>query len=856
MTPNQLFSLPSSFDSYIRHGWALVPIPHGTKGPRNPNWNHKENCLTNSAAIPPGHGVGLAHAYSGTMALDIDDWDGTASLLSQHGIDLQSLYDAPDAVQIISGNPGHGKLLYAMPFGATLPSKKVNVDNKTVYELRCGTQTGLTVQDVLPPSVHPSTQRPYQWGGKGDWNQLPTIPDALLALWSSLLDADKQVQQSLTPKTADSVHWHEIKSALYAIPADCSRDEWVQVGMALHSAAALTNNDQEGFQIWYDWSAGGGDKFKGLTDLSHQWRSFKQRDDGITLGSLFHIAQQHGWVQPRQDVQHLFKPTTRSVEDFMADLQLPMPKANLELFPQVLRQRALEVSVSTGCDPLLPIWAGMATASAAIDKRSRLRIVDDFEVPPVLWVMCIADPAEMKSPGSAPMFDILKKLDKEDHPRYRKDKLLWEAQEAAYSASKTAYIKAASDPNYLLAQDDPNALPPVAPEPPPAPAPLRLMVEDITSQKLARMAGSQQRGLFCKLEEMASWVNKICNPSSGEDRSTWTKAFDASHHTVDRVGEQNAIQIESFAIAMYGNIQPAVYTKGVKMLQEDGLLQRFIPIPLKNSVKLSQPIPSYLQNIGEWEDRIRAIHNLPIQTYTLDSDAYDVFRDFQAWHLHNKGDEYLLGSDPTFMQSYGKLTGLCGRLAFVLHVLTSPYTPSISAYTMQQAVSLIRSYIIPSYRYMTGNAKGHNPLALDMFRIIVQLAPERDTVKPVDFQRSLRNRLEGITGQKLKETLEIAAYDLEESGYLALLPGVKWHSLEWAINPILRTDAGFDQWRKRIVKSKAAKMLEFEQGFIARNGVPSGRYQPAIGLSPDEDVTPERYAHDGIAVPLWGGLGT
>ncbi|MDP4899275.1 MAG: FAD-dependent oxidoreductase, partial [Pontimonas sp.] len=44
-----------------------------------------------------------------------------ASILMQHGIDLDVLYSAPDAVVINSGRPGHGKLLYAMPFGAALP---------------------------------------------------------------------------------------------------------------------------------------------------------------------------------------------------------------------------------------------------------------------------------------------------------------------------------------------------------------------------------------------------------------------------------------------------------------------------------------------------------------------------------------------------------------------------------------------------------------------------------------------------------------------------------------------------------------------------------------------------------------
>ncbi len=150
---------PASVDAYIRHGWSLVPIPPGTKGPTTKGWNRKDHALTSQASLPPGHGIGLAHAYSGTMALDIDDWDRASFELMLRGINLQALYDAPDAVIVDSGRQGHGKLLYTMPFGLVLPSKKLTSESGVFMELRCGTTNGLTAQDVLPPSIHPVTQR-------------------------------------------------------------------------------------------------------------------------------------------------------------------------------------------------------------------------------------------------------------------------------------------------------------------------------------------------------------------------------------------------------------------------------------------------------------------------------------------------------------------------------------------------------------------------------------------------------------------------------------------------------------------------------------------------------------------------
>ncbi|KKL44621.1 hypothetical protein LCGC14_2363870, partial [marine sediment metagenome] len=63
----------SAFKQYIEHGWLLVPIPPGQKGPRTKGWNLKSNCITD-----PDHemrSAGLAHAYSQTCAIDVDDYD-------------------------------------------------------------------------------------------------------------------------------------------------------------------------------------------------------------------------------------------------------------------------------------------------------------------------------------------------------------------------------------------------------------------------------------------------------------------------------------------------------------------------------------------------------------------------------------------------------------------------------------------------------------------------------------------------------------------------------------------------------------------------------------------------------------
>ena len=163
--------------SYIDSGFALVPIPHGSKAPKTKGWNKPEAAIkTESTLHRITANVGLCHAYSTpvTCTVDIDDLIRATGMLLEHGINLTALLEADDAVQIISGKANRAKLLYRLAEDVLpLPTVQKGEGDSMVFELRCATKEGTTVQDVLPPSVHPETGREYAWGGKGDYTELP-----------------------------------------------------------------------------------------------------------------------------------------------------------------------------------------------------------------------------------------------------------------------------------------------------------------------------------------------------------------------------------------------------------------------------------------------------------------------------------------------------------------------------------------------------------------------------------------------------------------------------------------------------------------------------------------------------------
>lgn len=270
---------------YVNAGWALVSIPRGRKGPISKDWQlSRGHCITDpEIAEQLDDNVGIAHAYSGTCCLDIDDMEQSRAWLSERGVDLDALWNAPDAVRISSGRPNRGKLLYRAP---PRPSKKIIMDKQNVLDFRCGSRGGLTVQDVLPPSIHPDTRRPYTWEygdpDFGHFSSPPELPPEVGAIWDSLLEPS--IPDSQEPSaTVPGHNLGRAREMLFLHDPDCDRDAWVRCGMALHHETA---GGLDGLDLWDEWSKQGS-KYKGRQDLETVWRSFNSSGNSVvTISSL------------------------------------------------------------------------------------------------------------------------------------------------------------------------------------------------------------------------------------------------------------------------------------------------------------------------------------------------------------------------------------------------------------------------------------------------------------------------------------------------------------------------------------------------------------------------------------------
>jgi hypothetical protein len=174
---------------YIKEwGLKLVPIPRGTKAPREKGWNKEGNYISDPTIARErwsngAEGIGVVLGPSGLCSLDIDWPEQAEPVLAALGIDLRALRKMGPTIR---GNPARYRLIFAAPNGVVLgrkilawPRRAPGEEPPPLFELRGG-----DIQDVFPPTEHPDFHIPYVWEIEPD-GAFPLLPGAILELWQN-----------------------------------------------------------------------------------------------------------------------------------------------------------------------------------------------------------------------------------------------------------------------------------------------------------------------------------------------------------------------------------------------------------------------------------------------------------------------------------------------------------------------------------------------------------------------------------------------------------------------------------------------------------------------------------------------
>lgn len=283
--------------------WGYVAVD-GHKRPYQLSW--QDNPLNKAALLAELDG-GRARAIGvccgtpsgGLLFLD-HDGKSASTLLSEWGLPLSSL---PRSWVVKSGRDGRMQIIYRVPeqYWDDIVTRKyktgvIDDDGKAEQvELRWN-----GCQSVVA-GAHPQTTGYYWVKGHAPGDR--EIAEAPVGLIERMLKPAPRptpaplIEYKPSSLADDAARARSYLAALASARAD-DYDDWLEVGMALHSVG-----DDTLLSDWEQWSTQSS-KHK-PSDCQRKWKSFKK--SGITLGTLGEMAKADGWRSS--------KPARREVAD-------------------------------------------------------------------------------------------------------------------------------------------------------------------------------------------------------------------------------------------------------------------------------------------------------------------------------------------------------------------------------------------------------------------------------------------------------------------------------------------------------------------------------------------------------------
>ncbi len=273
------------FQKFLDAGLCVIPLK---KGVPQVEWSKYFDALPDDVSQWKGNEYALVCGkVSGVIAIDIDI-DDTSRIYALAG-------DTP-----VRKKGSKGFTAFYRYSGETSCNWK-NTSGEVICELLSNKR--LT---TIPPSPHRKTGKPYVWV---DADIIGASLPALNEDFILLMDAKypKQKQFSISPPREvgayQDIRLYDAERMLTFIDANCSRDEWVQIGMALRDEFG-----DAACHVWHNWSSKS-------TKYNHNaaqacWRSFT--GGGVTIATLVYYAKRGGWVPESSISQQPEKKPTKT----------------------------------------------------------------------------------------------------------------------------------------------------------------------------------------------------------------------------------------------------------------------------------------------------------------------------------------------------------------------------------------------------------------------------------------------------------------------------------------------------------------------------------------------------------------
>ncbi len=340
--------------------------------------------------------------------------------------------------------------------------------------------------------------------------------------------------------------------------------------------------------------------------------------------------QQNGWGQLKPIATALLP-----VEPFSL-LQLPMPLMDYIYEVADLQQSSLDfIAISALCGLSAVIGNGVRVAPK---QHANWKIV------PNLWGAIVGEPSTMKTDTMEAALARLDVFQEEWHQEWLKKKEQQEKKDILSELDKREKKKQAY--KALKDQDEEQALALLSQtlehkesEEDDSSIKRRLIVNDVTVEKLGELLKENPRGLLLVRDELAGFLSNLARKEYQSDRSFYLTAFNGNKsYTYDRIG-RGTIFIPNATVSIIGGIQPAriipIIQDMHRGINDDGLMQRFqmLIFPDERQEQLWVDRPPNQKAWESYQRIFRSLYDKPLGspkypiTIRFSAEAQEMFRE-------------------------------------------------------------------------------------------------------------------------------------------------------------------------------------------------------------------------------------
>ncbi len=415
-------------------------------------------------------------------------------------------------------------------------------------------------------------------------------------------------------------------------------------------------------------------------------------DDDDARGHPDHLAS--GWPEP----------DSRLLNGGMR----PAPSFPLNTLGPLARYIG-DLAASKGGPPDYLALSLLTTTAGVVGDARAVQIKSGWTEPCVLWGLLVGNPSAGKSQPLTTVIRAVQTLERDVAPDFEEAYRNWQTR-AAMAREIEERWKA--EIKLAVKSDWPAPPRPHDADAPPEPLQPRILIGNITVERLGLLFKAFPRGLLMLMDEAAAWFGNFGKYGGDGDAAFFLSAYSGIGTVVDRVKEGGSIRPERALLSACVGIQPErLHELLLKGRADDGLVSRFLAVwpdpapPVWNTPVVDE------RNLERLLRRLRTLESgadadgkpIPV-VLSLSPDAERIFAEW--WIITRTKAQRTSGLMGGFL---GKAPGVAARLALVIEILTWAATEKlppeqVSTVSVEAALNLMDGYFVPMAARVYGDA--------------------------------------------------------------------------------------------------------------------------------------------------------